>query len=79
MNDGYRHSMCRDCWNKRRPKKSSVGHETPESRRVQERCGFCLNEHRSGIYVAKNPSARELKCCGYHGSVEAANTKASQT
>jgi hypothetical protein len=25
----FRHSMCRACWNKHWPKKSSVGHEVP--------------------------------------------------
>jgi hypothetical protein len=42
MNDGYRHSMCRKCWNKKRAGISSVGHETPIKFRVREKCCFCL-------------------------------------
>jgi hypothetical protein len=68
MNDGYRHSMCRKCWNKHRPHTSSVGHEIPPRFRVWETCCFCLERHKSGIRVSKNPGSRELKCGGRHES-----------
>ena len=66
MNDGYRHSMCLDCWNKKRRGTSAVGHKDFKSH-VRERCCFCGDEHRSGIQVAKNPKSRELKYSGQHG------------
>ena len=78
MNDGYRHSMCRECWSKRRPKSSSAGHETPRNRRVRAMCCFCLKEHRSGIYVAKNPNDRDLKCKGSHGMAVVVATQAAK-
>ena len=66
MNDGYRHSLCRECWNKKRRGLRSSGHETPVNRRVSENCCFCLNKHKSGIQVAKNPQSRELRCGALH-------------
>jgi len=68
MNDGYRHSICRKCWNKRRPRMSSVGHETPVRFRESETCCFCLERHKSGIHVAKNPKSTEIQCGGIHTS-----------
>jgi hypothetical protein len=65
MNDGYRHSMCLDCWNKKRRGTSPVGHKDFKAR-VRERCCFCGDEHRSGIHVAKNPKSHELRCEGQH-------------
>jgi hypothetical protein len=65
MNDGYRHSVCLDCWNKKRPGTSAVGHKNFKSR-MSERCCFCGDAHRSGIHVAKNPKSRELKCGNQH-------------
>jgi hypothetical protein len=66
MNDGYRHSMCKNCWRKRRPGRSSAGHETMPSRRPSEICCFCLEKHKSGILVANNPNSKELRCGGQH-------------
>jgi hypothetical protein len=59
---GWRHSMCRKCWNKQRPHVSSVGHEVPEKFRSWDICCFCGKRHKSGIYARKNPSSRELIC-----------------
>jgi hypothetical protein len=75
MNDGYRHSMCQECWNKQRPHSSSVGHQMVPSRRVREICCFCLQQHKSGIYVAKNPHSRELKCGGDHSRISVEKMK----
>ncbi len=69
MNDGHHHSMCRSCWNERRPNASSHGHETLPRFRAQEVCCFCLREHKSGIHVAKNPNSKELNCGNRHGSL----------
>jgi hypothetical protein len=65
MNDGYRHSMCLKCWNKKKSGTSTAGHKDFVSQAV-EKCCFCLSEHRSGIHVAKNPDSAELKCGGQH-------------
>ncbi len=65
MNDGYRHSMCLDCWRKKRRGMSAVGHKNFYSRE-REKCCFCGNEHRSGIHVAKDPKSSELKCGNLH-------------
>ncbi len=58
----FEHSMCRHCWNKAHPGKSSVGHETPTRFRVQEVCCFCLHTHKSGIYVPKDQKDSSVTC-----------------
>jgi hypothetical protein len=65
MSDGYRHSMCRECWRKKRGGKS-VGFETPMNRRIFEVCCFCGSRHKSGIHVPKNPNSREVRCGNAH-------------
>ena len=58
----WRHSMCRDCWNRRRPHASSVGHEVPARFRVWDICCFCRKKHKSGLYARTNPTSHELVC-----------------
>jgi hypothetical protein len=58
----WRHSVCRDCWNRRRPHTSSVGHEVPARFRVWDICCFCGKKHKSGLYARTNPSSHELVC-----------------
>jgi hypothetical protein len=56
-----RHSVCVECFRKRRGK-FYTGHQIPDPKlRVWEVCCFCLNKHKSGIHIRRSPAIRQLR------------------
>ena len=59
----WTHPMCIDCWNKKHPGRRA--HALIESMREEERCCFCGNATRDGIYYREDPAVLDL-CRGDH-------------
>lgn len=59
----WSHSICDLCWNEYNPEREPF--RLKNQYREDERCCFCTNQHRSGIYIRRDP--KELTCEGVRG------------
>lgn len=56
----WTHTICEDCWNEKNPERTATKMEAGAS----EKCCYCSEYTRSGIYIRDDPNT--LRCRGEH-------------